>query len=111
MARCKFSEHEKITFVGWVDKALDQSLTKQNIKVGFKKTRIWPFNPKLWKTKPMSIYIVGNSNGDQGGEDHYSSYDQMAIIIYRRRGICSCRIIQNYNSSWTINHKIKPCGT
>jgi len=63
------------------------------------------------KAQLASIYIVGNSNGDQGGEDHYSSYDQMAIIIYRRRGICSCRIIQNYKSSWTINHKIKPCGT
>jgi hypothetical protein len=28
------------------------------------------------KTQPINIYTIGNSNGDQGGEDHYSSYDQ-----------------------------------
>lgn len=36
MTKSRFNEVDKITFVGWVDKALDQSLTKQNIKVGFK---------------------------------------------------------------------------
>jgi hypothetical protein len=66
MARNKFSEHEKIMFVGWVDKALDQLLTKQNIKVGFRETRIWPFNLKTMenKTQLSNIYIIGNSNGD-----------------------------------------------
>jgi len=66
MARSKFSEHEKIMLVGWVDKALDQSLTKQNIEVGFRGTRIWPFNPNTMENKAQlaSIYIVGNSNGD-----------------------------------------------
>jgi len=32
MAICKFSKLETITFNKWVDKALNQSLTKQNIK-------------------------------------------------------------------------------
>jgi hypothetical protein len=41
MARSKFNELDKITLVGWVNKTLDQSLTKQNIKVGFKRIGIW----------------------------------------------------------------------
>jgi hypothetical protein len=40
MARNKFSELNKITLAIWVDKALDQSLTKQNIEVGFNVIRI-----------------------------------------------------------------------
>ncbi len=40
MARSKFNEPDKITLVGWVDKTLDQLLTKHNIKVGFKRIRI-----------------------------------------------------------------------
>jgi hypothetical protein len=51
VVRSRFSEHEKITFVGWVDIALNQLLTKQSIKVGFKGTRIWPFNPKAMENK------------------------------------------------------------
>jgi hypothetical protein len=44
MVRSRFSELDKITLVRWVDKTLDQSLTKQNIKVGFRRIGIWPFN-------------------------------------------------------------------
>jgi hypothetical protein len=40
MARNKFSELNKITLAIWVDKTLDQSPTKQNIKVGFNVIRI-----------------------------------------------------------------------
>jgi len=28
------------------------------------------------KTQPVNIYIVENSNGDKGGEDHYSLDEQ-----------------------------------
>jgi hypothetical protein len=28
------------------------------------------------KTQPINIYIIGNSNVDHGGEDHYSLDDQ-----------------------------------
>jgi hypothetical protein len=72
-----------------------------------------PFNPKIMekKTQLTNIYITRNSNGDLKGEDHYSSYDQMAIIIYKGKKNCSYKNIQNYKSSWTTNHKIKPCGT
>jgi hypothetical protein len=38
MVRGKFNKHNKIIFVGWVDKTLDQSLIKQNIKVGLRVT-------------------------------------------------------------------------
>jgi hypothetical protein len=36
IARGRFNKHNKIIFVGWVDKTLDESLIKQNIKVGFR---------------------------------------------------------------------------
>ncbi len=57
-----------------MDKALDQLLMKQNIHAGFKWIGIWPFLEN--KTQPINIYTIGNSNGDQGGEDDYLSYDQ-----------------------------------
>jgi hypothetical protein len=77
------SEFDKITHVRWVDKALDHLLTKHNIKAGFKGTGIWPFNLKAMenKTQPISAYIVGNSNSDQGGENHIHLLTKLAIVI------------------------------
>jgi hypothetical protein len=46
MARRKFNILDKITLVEWVDKALNQLLTKQNIKARFKGIVIWTFNLK-----------------------------------------------------------------
>ncbi len=45
-------------------KALDQSLTKKNVKMGFRVTKIWPFNLKAMdeKTKSINIYTTMNSN-------------------------------------------------
>jgi hypothetical protein len=37
-----FNKHNKIIFDRWVDKNLDESLIKQNIKVGFRVTRKGP---------------------------------------------------------------------
>jgi hypothetical protein len=36
MTISKYQKPNKITFVGWVDKAIDQSLTKDKIRLGFK---------------------------------------------------------------------------
>jgi hypothetical protein len=47
MARGKFSKHNKIIFAVWVDKTFDQSLIKQNIKVGFRATRKRSQTPKM----------------------------------------------------------------
>ncbi len=51
-------ESNKCTLVSWVDKILDQSLSKKNINSGFKDTRIWPLNLKAMdhKTKPFKVY-------------------------------------------------------
>jgi hypothetical protein len=43
----RYQELNKITLVGWVDNAIDQSLTKDNIKLGFMKTNIWSLNPRV----------------------------------------------------------------
>jgi hypothetical protein len=36
MVKGIFNKHNKIVFARWVDKNLDNSLIKQNIKVGFR---------------------------------------------------------------------------
>jgi hypothetical protein len=41
----------KITLARWVNKALDLTLTRKNIMLGFKGTRIWPFNPRAMDSK------------------------------------------------------------
>jgi hypothetical protein len=38
--RTNYNEPNKVTLVGWVDKALDWALSKRNIKIGFQVTRI-----------------------------------------------------------------------
>ncbi len=60
MAKKKYQEPDKITFVGQVDKALDQSLTLQNIMFGFRVTRIWPFNLKAMDNRitPLTIHTT-----------------------------------------------------
>jgi hypothetical protein len=45
MSNSNYMELNDITLVGWVDQALDKSITKQNIKFGFKVTCIYPLNP------------------------------------------------------------------
>ncbi len=51
---------------------------QQNSKAGFRRRKIWPFNPKIMenKTPPTKVYASRNSNGGQQGEYHYSSDDQ-----------------------------------
>jgi hypothetical protein len=45
MARNNYSEPNKVRLARWVDKALDQALSKNNIRSRFKVTWIWPLNP------------------------------------------------------------------
>jgi len=49
-----------ITLINWVDKALDQSLSKKNIKLGFKVIGIYFPNPKTMdeRTKPSDLYTL-----------------------------------------------------
>ncbi len=42
-----YEELNKITLVGWVDNAIDQSLTKDNIRLRFMNTDIWLLNPRV----------------------------------------------------------------
>jgi hypothetical protein len=67
-------EPDKIFLVGWVDHTIDQSFTKKNIKVGFKATCIWPFNPKAMdnKIRPSKIYITININNHESDKKEYT---------------------------------------
>jgi hypothetical protein len=48
------------TLLSWVDKALDQSLSKKNIKLGFKVIEVYPPNPQTMdkRTKSSDLYIL-----------------------------------------------------
>jgi hypothetical protein len=62
----------KITLVEWVDQALEQSFTKQNIKSWFRSPAICPLNPKAMynKTRPLEIYTIVNMS-NVGNEKNY----------------------------------------
>jgi hypothetical protein len=60
MFRNNHRELNKVTLTCWVDRAFNQSLSKQNIKVGFKTIRIWPLNPRAMndQSRPSELYIT-----------------------------------------------------
>jgi hypothetical protein len=51
MVRKNYIKSDKITLTRWVDKALDLTLTRKNIMLGFKGTWIWPFNLRATDSK------------------------------------------------------------
>jgi hypothetical protein len=51
MVKRSYMELNKIILVTWVNKVFDQSLTKHNIKFGFRVCKIWPLNPKVMEVK------------------------------------------------------------
>jgi hypothetical protein len=70
-------EPNKITLVGWVNQALKKSLTKQNIKSGFRTIGIWPLNPKTMdnKIRPSKVYTITNMN-NVGNEKNYTTEEE-----------------------------------
>jgi hypothetical protein len=57
---------------------LDQSLTKKNIKVGFKAIGIWYFNPKVMdnKIQPWEIYTIISINNHGSDKKKYTSNEE-----------------------------------
>jgi hypothetical protein len=60
MAKKNYLESNKIIFVGWMDKVLDQTLNKRTFMWRFRAIGIWPFNLTTMdaKTQPSEIYIA-----------------------------------------------------
>jgi hypothetical protein len=60
MSKSNYMEPNEITLVGWVNQALDKSITKQNIRSRFRVTNIYPLNPKTMDNKigPSNIHIM-----------------------------------------------------
>jgi hypothetical protein len=54
------------------------TLTKKNIKAGFKVTNIWPFNPKAIDNKIQlsKIYISTNINNHGSDQNKYTSNEE-----------------------------------
>jgi len=65
---------DKVTLAGWADKTLNQSLSKQNIKIGFKTIRIWPLNPRAMdnRNKPNELYTTKSKLDISNDEDGQS---------------------------------------
>jgi hypothetical protein len=62
-----------------VDKIINQSLIKDNIRLGFRVTNIWPLNPKVMneRTQLSTIYIETIvMDGEHLSEDGYILGDQ-----------------------------------
>jgi hypothetical protein len=66
MVRRNCIELDKISFVGWVDKALDQTFIRKKFISRLKATRIWPLNPRAMdhKTNLSTLYNVHITKSD-----------------------------------------------
>jgi len=83
-------EPNKVTLVGWVDRAFNQSLSKQNIKARFKTTRIWRLNPRAMDnrskleelyTSKSNLDISNDVDGSQWGKDRIATKLINIVII------------------------------
>ncbi len=74
MSKNNHMEPNKITLARWVDQAINQTFTNKNIKVGFKATGVWPFNPKAMdnKTQPLEIYTTTSINNHGSNQEEYT---------------------------------------
>jgi hypothetical protein len=65
--------------VAWVDKALDHSITKQNMKFGFNICGIRSLNPKTMEHKIslLDIYITITRKDNEEVEEDYNSNEKI----------------------------------
>ncbi len=77
MPRSNHMEPNKITLARQVNQALKQSLTKQNIKYGFRTIGIWPLNPKAMgnKIRPSKVYTITNMSNVEK-EKNYTTEEE-----------------------------------
>ncbi len=64
LVRNNYSEPNKVTLARWVNKAMEETLTMQNIQSDFKATRIWPTNPMTMdnRIKLSEMYTSTSTN-------------------------------------------------
>jgi hypothetical protein len=58
MARNNYIEFNKVTLVGWLTKALEKCLNKQNIKSRFGVIIIFPLKPIAKVEKKVQMYCI-----------------------------------------------------
>ncbi len=65
--------------VGWVDKTLDQMLTKKNIIFEFRFIGFWLLNPKVMKEKTNFniLYTLINMNREKGDDTISNEEDEI----------------------------------
>jgi hypothetical protein len=61
-----YTKLDKLTLARWVDKALDLTLTRNNIMSRFKSTRIWPLNARAINSiTDLSILYTLQARGEE----------------------------------------------
>ncbi len=77
-----YLEQDKIILVGWVDKTLDQMLTKKNIIFEFRFIGFWPFNPKVMEGKTNFNILYTSINMSREEEDDTISNNNNEIMLW-----------------------------
>jgi hypothetical protein len=67
-----------MVLVGWVDKTLDQALSRKNIISKFKSTRIWPLDHKTMDEiiRLSSLYTILNQTREEQDHDYQSNQEE-----------------------------------
>jgi hypothetical protein len=67
MINTNYIELDKITLTNWVEKSIDQSLTKKDIILGFKVGGIWQLNLGTMHEKTIlsSLHLVNNTHKEE----------------------------------------------
>ncbi len=108
MAKNVFIKPNKITLAKWVDKVLQQSLKKQNMKFGFKFCKIWPLNSIAMAEKfgPSEISLqqkerdLGNSyhsNTTMQTSDNENEAETTTYLL---------NIVENFQGIVIVTHTI-----
>jgi len=98
MVKNNYLEPNKVTLEAWVDKALQQSLKKENVKLRFKVFGIWPLNPATMveKFSPGDVFIVIKEG------KHEVSYHSNAIDEYSNNEVEATKKLLNITKTFQV---------
>ncbi len=89
MVRNNSTKPHKVTLARWINTTLDKSLSKNNIRFGFKVTWIWPLNTKamdenfglieVYTIEPTNMEEVEQSNSKSKGEENQQWAEKLIV--------------------------------
>jgi hypothetical protein len=80
---------DKISLARWVDKALDQALSRKNKISRFKNTRIWLLDPKAMneRIRPSSLYTIVNQIREDQDDDYQSNQEEDGEMEWAKQNV------------------------